>query len=80
MTAAQVRVWKNALPRRPGSTSHTACCYRQACILAARMETGNDLSVSSTHAVTATLSKLRPTPIIESKAWHLQDQHERFYQ
>ncbi|WP_238381532.1 MULTISPECIES: hypothetical protein [Stenotrophomonas maltophilia group] len=41
---------------------------RQVCILAARMETGEDLSVSSTHALSAMLSKLGATPTDESRS------------
>jgi hypothetical protein len=49
---------------------------RQVCILAARMETGDDLSVSSTHALSAMLSKLGATPTDESKVSHPQDNED----
>lgn len=35
---------------------------RQVCVLATRIETGEDLSASSTHAPNAMLSKLGATP------------------
>ncbi|HGM7334754.1 TPA: hypothetical protein ACKQCJ_001068 [Stenotrophomonas maltophilia] len=70
MTAAQVRVWKECATNMPWLNAAHRLLLRQVCILAARMETGDDLSVSSTHALSAMLSKLGATPTDESKVSH----------
>jgi hypothetical protein len=49
---------------------------RQVCILAAKMEAGEDLSVSATHALSAMLSKLGATPADESKVNHGSEDDE----
>ncbi|OWQ66734.1 hypothetical protein CEE57_18435 [Stenotrophomonas maltophilia] len=75
MTAAQVRVWKECVSNMPWLNAAHRLLLRQVCILAARMETGEDLSVSSTHALSAMLSKLGATPTDESKVCHpLEDE------
>jgi len=79
MTVAQVRVWKECATNMPWLN---AAHRRQVYILAARMETGQDLSVPPTHALSAMLSKLGATPTDESKVSHPQDEHdhdERFF-
>ncbi|HFJ9613626.1 TPA: hypothetical protein ACG4NT_000994 [Stenotrophomonas maltophilia] len=70
MTAAQVRVWKECVSNMPWLNAAHRLLLRQVCILAARMEMGEDLSVSSTHALSAMLSKLGATPTDESKVTH----------
>ena len=82
MTAAQMRVWKECATNMPWLNAAHRLILRQVCILAARMDTGEDLSVSSTHALSAMLSKLGATPTDESKVSHPQDEHdhdERFF-
>jgi len=76
MTAAQVRVWKECVSNMPWLNAAHRLLLRQVCILAARMETGEDLSVSSTHALSAMLSKLGATPTDESKVSHPQDNED----
>lgn len=76
MTAAQMRVWKECATNMPWLYASHRLLLRQVCILAARMETGEDLSVSSTHALSAMLSKLGATPTDESKVSHLQDEQD----
>lgn len=77
MTAAQVRVWKECATNMPWLNAAHRLLLRQVCILAARMEAGDDLSVSSTHALSAMLSKLGATPTDESKVSHPQDEQDQ---
>lgn len=82
MTAAQVRVWKECATNMPWLNAAHRLLLRQVCVLAARMETGEDLSVSSTHALSAMLSKLGATPTDESKVCHPlaeEDADEQFF-
>ena len=82
MTAAQVRVWKECATNMPWLNAAHRLLLRQVCILAARMETSEDLSVSSTHALSAMLSKLGAIPTDESKVSHpvdKEDREERFF-
>jgi len=66
--AAQVTVWKECVSNIPWLNAAHRLLLRQICILGARMETGQDASVSSTHALSAMLSKLGATPTDESKS------------
>lgn len=73
MTAARARVWKECATNMPWLNAPHRLLLRQVCILAARMETGKDLSVSSTHALSAMLSKLgRRQPMNPRSAIHLR--------
>ncbi|QNA97344.1 hypothetical protein G4G30_04685 [Stenotrophomonas maltophilia] len=76
MTAAQVRVWKECVSNMPWLNAAHRLLLRQVCTLAARMETGEDLSVSSTHALSAMLSKLGATPTDESKVCHPREDED----
>lgn len=76
------RVWKECATNMPWLNAAHRLLLHQVCILAARMETGEDLSVSSTHALGAMLSKLGATPTDESKVCHPRaelDADEQFF-
>lgn len=70
MTRPQLAVWRECVSNMPWLNAAHRILLRQVCILAAKMEAGEELSVSATHALSAMLSKLGATPADESKVNH----------
>lgn len=70
MTRPQLAVWRECVANMPWLNAAHRILLRQVCILAAKMEAGEELSVSATHALSAMLSKLGATPADESKVNH----------
>lgn len=70
MTRPQLAVWRECVANMPWLNAAHRILLRQVCILAAKLEAGEELSVSATHALSAMLSKLGATPADESKVNH----------
>jgi len=82
MTPAQVKVWNECAENMPWLNASHRLLLCQVSILAARMETDQEVGVSAMHALTTMLSKLGATSMDESKVDHPQgeeDQDERFF-
>lgn len=82
MTPSQVKVWKERVENMPWLNASHRLLLRQVSMLAARMETDEEMGVSAMHALSAMLSKLGATPTDESKVDHPageEDEEERFF-
>ena len=73
MTEGQKEVWNECRSEMPWLKSHHRLLLRQACMLAARMDTDPDFGVSATQALSSILSKLGATPVDETKVSHGDD-------
>lgn len=67
MTEAQVEVWNECRDEMPWLKASHRILLRQACILAARMDTDPEFGVSATQALSSIMSKLGATPTDETK-------------
>lgn len=76
MTDAQKEVWEECRAEMPWLTSSHRLLLRQACILAARMDTDAEFGVSATQALSSILSKLGATPVDETKVNHGGDDED----
>jgi hypothetical protein len=70
MTDAQKEVWEECRAEMPWLHSAHRLLLRQACVLAARMDTDPEFGVSATQALSSILSKLGATPVDETKVMH----------
>jgi hypothetical protein len=76
MTEAQREVWEECRAEMPWLRASHRLLLRQACILAARMDTDPDFGVSATQALSSILSKLGATPTDETKVNHGDGEEE----
>lgn len=67
MTESQRTVWAECQSEMPWLRSHHRQLLRQACVLAARLDTDPEFGVSAHQALSAIWSKLGATPVDESK-------------
>jgi hypothetical protein len=67
MTEAQAEVWNECREEMPWLKASHRILLRQACILAARMNTDTEFGVSAMQALSSIMSKLGATPTDETK-------------
>ncbi|KRC30713.1 hypothetical protein [Acidovorax sp. Root217] len=75
MTEAEQMAWAEFQRELPWLTASHRTLLRMACVLSARMETG-EMGVEAMKALSSLLSKLGATPVDETKVNHGSDEEE----
>lgn len=75
MTAEEIVYWHELVGELPWLHSRHRVLLRMACVLSARMETG-EVGVEAMKTLSALLSKLGATPVDETKVNHARDDEE----
>jgi hypothetical protein len=83
MTAAEREVWTECVQSMPWLRAHHRMLLRQACVLAARMDSNPGMGTNAHQALSAMLSKLGATPVDDTKVNHGEggevDPADRFF-